>query len=308
MKKSHITIIVLLYSTTMYATEQTSPQTEKPKISELPLPEIPEAPAEKSVEIKPVNISEKILYDQIRQLLQAENTVPIVDILKNKDIPEEEVKKIVQDLVNNKNIDPYYKIALLFALGASPELAALQDFFFSLIDKPETEKEKYPIIWIATESDLSKQAIPGFLRYIAQAKNKENFANIVEKAIGRTIDDNGQQTLAVLQPLVTISPAQATEFLWRVVREDKKPEFVDLLKKMGAVIDDVGEIMHKDKPVRQTPLMLATENNRVNLVRALLDAGARADLAPAHDSIDARFIALDNGFTEVQDLLREYKN
>jgi hypothetical protein len=316
MKNNYFGIILLFCSTFAYPQEIsnaqskplvpiTPPQNTKTRISTLPVPKIPDAPLEQKPEIAADNVDKEILYTQISQLLQSLNLIQSVEILKDNDIPQEDVKTIVQNIMNDVSADEYYKTALLFALAATPELAKLQEFFFGLIDKPET-KEGYPILWIATESELSQKAIPAFLQYISKTKNKESFKNIVEKAVRRTIDENDTETLAIIQPLVTVSPEQATQFLWQVVQKDKNAGFVDLLKKMGASIDNVQEIAHTNESVKKTPLMLATENDSAKLVRALLNAGANPDFAPAHDSIDARFIALDKGFTEVQEIIRDY--
>ncbi len=201
------------------------------------------------------------------------------------------------------------KLSLLLATAMQLQgKKGVQFIVFDFLLMHQDMQVNQPVLLVAARGRYA-DVIPVLISWLKERqkneqykKYKEFLASMVPKALQGAVDENDVTALDVMiGKKVRLEPEQATTLLWRVVVMEKKDTaFVPFLVQRGrADINFVGD-------GERTLLIKATEKNDSKMVRALLEEGADVGtiVAPAVGS--ALQIAIGEGYTQVELLLREH--
>ena len=242
------------------------------------------------------------LRKYVNPLIAANNILEVAHIMRGN--PADFIAKQAELLIDGKGILLRHesKVQLILALANNYDTLQEESTIFNifLINKQFfIDSKNSPILFVAA-SPLYAMVIPDLL---AWAKNSENIyaglhKKIINDGLKYAITHNGVAQLnLMLENGAPVGPAKATELLWSVVSQNKSAQFIPLLKKCGANLEDVEN--------KKTVLIQAIINNNKEMAQALLDAGASITTIPDSATGSPLQQALLNKRTEIELLLRK---
>lgn len=238
-------------------------------------------------------LDQAIIY--LRPLIASGSAGTLAQALK--DIELERVLELADYIIDKESLSHDQKLLFLFALTFNyPKDTKAQFRILDRIIKHEQLQQETPLLLVAVHSDEFNKIIPTLLTWL---KNKEVGQKIIEKALLDTVQNND---LAALKMLVDykmpITKNQATQYLLTSVKQNKDAELIPFFVEQGA---DVNVVDNK-----RTPLIYATENNNTRMVKALLEAGAKADMFVDPEVGTPLQIAIEKGYADIDKLLRKH--
>jgi hypothetical protein len=211
-------------------------------------------------------------------------------------IPFEQQISLLDMIVDNKSELSSTEIMLIFilVLQKTPErhkqealqnsfakhthlIAEIPPLYIASIRAPKT----VPIIlsWLESRPDLKKQRIENAINYAIKKDNP--------KAV----------TVLFHYKAATITPEQATGYLWASLEKNRNAGFVTFLAGCGADINN--------KKGGKTPLVEAVQHNNIDNVKALVKAGAHVN-AFADPAVGTPLqIAIRDDYTPIELFLRK---
>jgi hypothetical protein len=244
------------------------------------------------------------VYDDVFFILGAGDINEISTVLRTAQptVMVKVVARIINDI--NSPLGAEGKIKLIFSLARffTNDKNTQDELFKLLVLSPQLTNYSVPFLYVASSSLYA-----GALGAFEDFKRRVTFASpsIMQvlihadaAALKAAVINNNVNALRILLNVIAITAEQATQLLEVVVADGKSAGMVKPLVAKGADVNGVNAQGH-------TLLMVATKQRNSALVTALLQAKARIDYKNSQ-GIDALFIALDNGFVEIEDILREY--
>ncbi len=202
---------------------------------------------------------------------------------------------------------------LLFALALHYPDAQAQYTLFNLMIKYPHLLQGKTLLLVAAHNNYGK-VIPALLRWSKQIADKpkipQQLQNLDTQALDQAVVNNNLKALKVLYNNgVSIKADKASELLWNVVHNNKKPGFVAFLVERGADLHYTSN--------GYTLLMKATENNNVAMVKALITAFKNTGATPkdifkyVQHIVDPQVgtalqIAIEKDYAQIDVLLRNY--
>lgn len=238
-------------------------------------------------------LAQAIIY--LRPLIATQSVGTLAQSLKNVNL--ERVLELVDEIVNKEPLSRDQKLLFLFALifNYDNDLNAQFQILDRLAQSEELQKGT-PILLVAVRSEQFNDAIPTLLDW-ARIKKKEQL--LIEQALNGAVQENDLASLEILAEYkIPITNKQASQALLQVVRHNKDPEFIPFLVEQGADVNIVDG--------KRTPLIYATEQNNLSLVKALLQAGASATQFVDPQVGTPLQIAIENRYADIDMILREH--
>jgi ankyrin repeat protein len=139
------------------------------------------------------------------------------------------------------------------------------------------------------------------------AKNQQQDAekpllwpSLIDNAFDVAIADNDYTTIeTLLSKKIKVTEQKASQLLLHVIENKKNNAFIPLLAKHAHA--DVNYAVNG-----KTLLIVAVEQNNIEHVHALLEAGAVVDRVVDHTKETALQVAMTRKYTHAEQLLREY--
>lgn len=233
----------------------------------------------------------------LNPLLISGSVEKIVETLKG--LNEYKVVAVLREVFkrNKSPLDEQDAKELIIGLARNFTLQSDQDLVLHfLLERPAFTKGE-PILLVAARGRY-RDAIPLLSSWIGRMTNAPQLENGIMNAYLFAINENQVEGMAELvHQKVPLTSQQATQLLREAVANRRDPRFVQLLKSVGADVNDVKDGV--------TLLIKAVRNNDTDMVRALLDGGANVNLL-ADDAVGT---ALQNAIilrhVPIELLLRE---
>lgn len=233
--------------------------------------------------LNPLLISGSV--DKIIETLKGLNAYKVVAVLRelfkrNKSpLDEQDAKELIIGLAQHFTLQSDQDLVLHF-----------------MLERPVFTKGE-PVLLVAARGKY-RDAVPMISRWINRMTNAPQLEGGIMQAYLYAVAANEVEGLSQLvAQQAPISSTQATAVLREAIMNRKDPRFVTLLKSLGADVNDVQNGI--------SLLVQAVMVNDIDMVRALLDAGAQANLL-ADDAVGT---ALQNALilrhVPIELLLRE---
>lgn len=246
----------------------------------------------KSIDEPLDNYSPEQVIEYMDSLVEAESAKGIGKVLTQ--LETDKIKKVLDLLCSKKesNLTPDQIAAIIVHLAHELPDAQKKQELFDYAAANDCVKKGMPLLVIAAEFAYA-DIIDALKKWMAN--NPEN--TLIHDALIALVKNNSSATTAkLLAHNFTIDQAILDDALWHAVDQAAASDFVSILKEYGA---DVNYAVNN-----KTLLMRATELAQRDTVRALLDAGAKAELLLDPQVGTALQFALDNNATEIELLLR----
>lgn len=247
---------------------------------------------------------EEDVYDDVFIILGAGDINEISTVLRTAQpaVMLKVVARIINDI--NSPLAAEGKIKLIFSLARlfTKDKNTQDELFKMLVSSPQLTNYAVPFLYVASSSLYA-----GALGAFSDFKRRVTFAsppimqvlvNADAAALKAAVINNNVNALRILLNGIPITAEQATQLLEVVVADGKSAGMVKPLIAKGADVNAINAQGH-------TLLMVATRQRKSALVTALLQAKARVDYKDSQ-GVNALFIALDKGYLEIEQMLRDY--
>ena len=247
----------------------------------------------------------------IFNLIQSKSSEKIAQIIYSV-VPDAHIIAVLQNIFSTQteSLEVKDMLELLFALaGHYHQNLPMQNKIFDLILHNPFLLQGAPFLYIAIESEQARlgmpSVIPNFIRWSSAYKSEEDtpVVNAVKKLVTLTMDyaieqDNVRVVRKMIEHGISIDSDYAQKILWRVVSGGKQGEFVSILKKYGADVNDSNG--------NYTLIMQAVLQDDGSLVRALAEAGADVNAVVDDATGTALQIAREKAYIRTEQVLRAY--
>lgn len=240
-------------------------------------------------------ISTNDILRSLSPQLIATDIAKVADAISNLAIDKQ--LEVVTAIVGNPKspLSRNQKLHLIFKLVALNSNESEQIKLLSLLTLfPGLQKGKSPILYRAALNGNEK-IIPVLLPILKKINESEVIKGL-EYAIKA---DNPKALQTLFANGVSVIPREATDLLWNVIENNKKAEFVPILKEQKAFLNSAKK--------GRTLLVAAAERNNLPLVKALVEAGADINRIADNEVGSALQIAARKGFTDIDLYLRVKK-
>lgn len=227
--------------------------------------------------------------------LIATDIVKVADAISNLAIDKQ--LEVLKAIVGNPKspLNRNQKLHLIFKVVARSSDESGQTKLLSVLSEyPVLQKGKSPLLYHAAHEGNEK-IIPVLLPILKKI-NENEMVKGLEYAIKA---DNPKALQALFANGVSVIAREATDLLWNVIQDNKKAEFVPILKEQKAFINSAKN--------GRTLLVAAAERNNLSLVKALVEAGADINRIADNEIGSALQIAARKGFTDIDLYLRVEK-
>ena len=205
-------------------------------------------------------------YKYLHPLLEARNIHMAGKTMKG--MPIASAVRLVEYIITESPLPRDQKIALLLHVAgyyAQDDAAIL----FALMRTHTSLHKGTPLLLVAVRNKLAP-SVPALLAWVDTQQDKSVPAfirSVVDDATGQATQDDDLQALRqIATQNITLTDAQATNLLWAAVINNRSAQFIPFLMKQGA---DLHTVRNK-----RTLLIKAVENQNINMVNALITAGA----------------------------------
>lgn len=219
-------------------------------------------------------------------------------------LPLEQQKEVMRKILKNPK-SPFTrdeKLNLIFKLALQNPNESDRHAILSLFsDNLFLLEGKGPLFYLAARNNNEKiiPALRSGIKNLSKKNPKIKLSKLIIDSLEYAISQNDPDALQkMFEQGIMITPALARRLLWQAVEQNSSPEFVSLLKKQGAALNDV-----KNK---RTPLIKAVENHNFELVKKLIQEGADINLIPDVEVGSALQAAVRKQLTEIDVYLREH--
>jgi ankyrin repeat protein len=240
-------------------------------------------------------ISTNDILRSLSPQLIATDIAKVADAISNLAIDKQ--LEVLRAIVGNPKspLNRNQKLHLIFKVVArSFDESGKTKLLFPIHQYPFLQKGKSPILYRAALNGNEK-IIPVLLPVLKKINENEMIKGL-EYAIKV---DNPKALQAMFANGVSVVPREATDLLWNVVEDNKKAEFVPILKEQKAFLNSAKK--------GRTLLVAAAERNNLSLVKALVEAGADINRIANNEVGSALQIAARKGFTDIDLYLRVEK-
>ncbi len=245
-------------------------------------------------------------YDYLHSLVQSRNIRLLGQVIGQ--FSASAAKNLAEKILNDQSIPltQEEKIRLLFATTLQMQKKkGAQYLIFDLLLTHKELQQVHPALLVAADSAYTK-AIPPFIKWIKNRLGNKAYQNdhaylnaMVNRALSQAVYTNDVNALDVmLSKTVRIKPQKASQLLWRAVCENKDTAFVPfLVRRAEADVNFSGDN-------KQTLLIKAVRNNNVDMVRALLEEGAKVNMILDPEVGSALQIAIGKKLVSIELRLR----
>lgn len=243
------------------------------------------------------NYTPEQIIEYINPLVQAESTREIGTFFTRLD--NNKIKQVLELLCSKKesNLDPDEIATIIVHLTHESGDAQKMEELFDYAAKSECLQKGLSLLAIAADFNYANviEALKLWME-----KNPEN--SLVRNALLELVKNNNPTDLAKLLTYnLAVDKAILNEALWQAVDRSASPDFIAIFKQYGADMDYANN--------NKTVLMRAVELANKNVVRALIEEGAQANLLldPQVGTALQFALALDNEIpdkTAIELLLR----
>jgi hypothetical protein len=243
-------------------------------------------------------------YEQMNSLFVARDTDLIVKVVSQfkEQCMCDLVEKIIQETPSflSDNEKMHILFGLIAQCGSKKNMQ--YDFLDFLLKYPSLQSEVPALLSLARSKYPDMIAV--FINWGKDRQKDEGKAGLltayVEQAFTAAIEESDYAAIEMmLSKKVRIAQNKASEFLWHIVKNDKSSSLIPLL-----VRHTQADVNYADNG--KTLLIEAVEKNNVEMIRVLLDAGAVVDRIVDGTKCSALQVAINNKYTSVEQLLREY--
>jgi hypothetical protein len=251
-----------------------------------------------------VNFSVDQTYQEMRTLFLMKDVEFITKALSQfkYNFARELIEKMIQDETIGLSCDEKVTVIYGMITRSCPKKNVQYEWLDLLLEYPLLHAQNPVLLTLARSRYADNIAL-----FIAWGKDRQKasdrmglLAHCATQAFKKAVEDNDYTAVETLfSKKVRITPSKASELLWYIVEAGKSSALISLL------------VNHAQANVNciangKTLLMVAVENNNIEIIRALLDRGAVVDRIIDGEKNTALMIATKKKYRSVEQLLREY--
>lgn len=234
----------------------------------------------------------KEIFIQLNPLIIARNEKKISDFIGQ--LPDKQQINIMTHILDDKKnpLSAAEKIGLVFRLAKKKTDQKAQRELLRLLQNRSYLAAEIPVFYVAGTAEY-QSLIPLLVENLTDQTQQKEWAY---KALEYAINQDNIGVVRQLLLRLKIDPKKLTQLLWHIVVNNKNPIFIAPLVNNGAAINELKNGI--------TPLIRAVQNNKLEMVKALIQAGAKTNIAPDPSKTPLQ-IALKNGFVDIELYLRK---